>query len=196
MAKTYNTIGLVSAGDPLTETIWNEQATNVNNYRVPPACKVYANAAKAMVNNTWTSVEFAAEVYDTDEMHNNVTNNSRITIGTAGIYMFTATLQVQNDTTAGNIRQCVIAKNGSPASSGIIVGSSRFVGTSFSNHSVSAVDHATPTDFYEVYFFHDQGSNKNTVTPTLTITSNRITATTSAAEPTPQFSATWIGQVS
>jgi hypothetical protein len=89
MAKTYNTIGLVSAGDPLTETIWNEQATNVNNYRVPPACEVRLTST---VNpyTVGTAIAWNDAAYDTegpsDPMWASGANASRITIRTAGLY--------------------------------------------------------------------------------------------------------------
>lgn len=45
---------------------------------------VYQNAATFLAANpTMTSVEFQVEEYDTDNMHDNTTNNSRITFKTA-----------------------------------------------------------------------------------------------------------------
>jgi hypothetical protein len=93
MAKTYNNIGLVTAGDPLTETIWNEQAENVNNYRVPPMCRVKQTSGQSVNDATNTILAFNDEDFDTDAMHDNVTNNSRITINTAGVYLVIASVR-------------------------------------------------------------------------------------------------------
>lgn len=55
----------------------------------PPACRVYHNAAQSIPNVTGTLLAFNSERYDTDTMHDTVTNNSRITIKTAGLYVVT-----------------------------------------------------------------------------------------------------------
>jgi hypothetical protein len=87
MAKTYNTIGLVSAGDPLTETIWNEQAENVNNYRVPPMVIARRTTNQTAYTDgaaiTWESVEPGS---DTDSMWS-AGDATKVTITTAGLYL-------------------------------------------------------------------------------------------------------------
>ena len=115
MAKTYNTIGTFTAGQVLTAAEMNEIGTNSNNYRVPPMCllKRTANSAN-LTQNTTNTVDFstsvATEVFDTDGMHSLVTNASRITPTTAGVYSVNATLQL----TAGfNFLDLRIVKNGS-----------------------------------------------------------------------------------
>jgi hypothetical protein len=99
MAKTYNTIGLVSAGDPLTETIWNEQATNVNNYRVPPAVSVRLTSDKTSFSNN-AAVSWDAEDYDTDSMYS---SGATITINTAGIYLVTINISATAATTLSQL---------------------------------------------------------------------------------------------
>lgn len=49
-------------------------------------CRVTRTAVQSITDATLTSVAFDAEVFDNDGMHDTVTNNSRITIVTAGIY--------------------------------------------------------------------------------------------------------------
>ena len=54
-------------------------------------CRVYHNANQSIANNTFPIVlAFNSENYDTDAMHDTVTNNSRITIKTAGKYIISA----------------------------------------------------------------------------------------------------------
>jgi len=102
MAKTYNTIGLVSAGDPLTETIWNEQATNVNNYRVPPmVISSGVNTSQSVTNTTdiilqWTT----APTTDTDGFWSSGAN-TRFTCTTAGIYQVNAGWEVNSNALTG-----------------------------------------------------------------------------------------------
>lgn len=54
----------------------------------PPACKITHSVAQSIADASATTVAFDSEVYDTDSMHDIVTNNSRITINTAGLYLF------------------------------------------------------------------------------------------------------------
>lgn len=52
------------------------------------ACRVTRGAALSVASGTGlTTVAFTSEEYDTDGMHDTVTNNSRITIQTAGFYI-------------------------------------------------------------------------------------------------------------
>ena len=76
-------------------------------------CRVYANADKTISNSTVTVVDFAAESFDTDSFHDNVTNNSRITIptGKGGKYLVQTCSAYQSSGTG--TRQSYIYKNGS-----------------------------------------------------------------------------------
>lgn len=56
----------------------------------PPACRVFKAANQSLANTTWTAIIFDSEVYDTDNMHSLVTNPTRITINTPGLYLLTA----------------------------------------------------------------------------------------------------------
>lgn len=55
-----------------------------------PRCSVTSNVAVSIPNTTTTSVAFNIESYDTDVIHDNVTNNSRLTIpaGLGGLWYF------------------------------------------------------------------------------------------------------------
>ena len=53
------------------------------------------SSATSSSNNTYTQIPFDNEIYDTDGMHSNVTNNSRFTIptGKGGYWLITALIQ-------------------------------------------------------------------------------------------------------
>lgn len=57
-------------------------------------CRVFASSAQSVANSTDTAAAFANESYDTDSFHNNVTNNSRLTIpaGLSGYYRLTCNI--------------------------------------------------------------------------------------------------------
>lgn len=111
MAKTYNTIPSVATGDLLTATAWNTQATNVNNYRVPPICRVYRAAAlNQTANGAAQTIAFDTESVDTDAMHDTVTNTTRITFNTAGVYMVGGSVAFTPNSTG--VRAAKITVNG------------------------------------------------------------------------------------
>lgn len=64
------------------------------------SCRVYQTGTTTL-QTTWTVVAFAAEHFDTDTMHDNSTNNSRITIKTAGKYCIGGVVGVPNNSSAG-----------------------------------------------------------------------------------------------
>ena len=65
------------------------------------SCRVTHSIAVSIPNATPTIVPFDTERWDTDGMHDNVTNNSRITCKTAGQYLILATISFEFNT-AGN----------------------------------------------------------------------------------------------
>ncbi len=87
-------------------TIWQQD----NLYFDPPACRAKASALTTCTNGSETAIALAAEDYDTDTMHDTVTNNSRVTIKTAGIYVVTGLIPF--DAAASGRRQAFIRLNG------------------------------------------------------------------------------------
>jgi hypothetical protein len=67
--------------------------------QVVPACRVSHNVDQSITNNTATVLAFNLERYDTDTMHSTVTDNSRITINTAGVYVVTANILFEGNAT-------------------------------------------------------------------------------------------------
>jgi hypothetical protein len=65
-------------------------------------CKVYQNTPTTL-STSWVSCVFQLEEFDTDTMHDNSTNNTRITFITAGKYMFWWSITIA-DTSAHSIR--------------------------------------------------------------------------------------------
>jgi len=67
----------------------------------PPliGCRLRNSADEATVNNTLEYLDFDTESYDTDGMHEGVTNPSRITIKTAGVYAFGAVVKWEANAT-------------------------------------------------------------------------------------------------
>jgi len=75
-----------------------------------PAAYVYHNVSQSIPNNTTTALAFNSERYDNDSMHDNATNNTKITINTAGKYSFS--INIGWDTNATGLRSIGIRLNG------------------------------------------------------------------------------------
>jgi len=61
-------------------------------FHLTEGARVYHNIGQGIPNDTPTFLVFNSELYDTDGIHDNVTNNSRLTCKTAGKYVITLTL--------------------------------------------------------------------------------------------------------
>jgi len=90
VAKTYNTFTDVETGDIYPAATHNQILENVENYRVPPSCRVKQTTGTVVNDASPAIAAFGAEDFDTDGMHDNSTNNSRVTIQTAGVYLIIA----------------------------------------------------------------------------------------------------------
>lgn len=65
--------------------------------------RVHHNAHQAIPNTTPTTLAFNTELYDTDTIHDTVTNNSRLTCKTAGKYVICASLRFAGNATGYRI---------------------------------------------------------------------------------------------
>lgn len=122
-------------------------------------CRVYASSAQTISNATDTKIAFPNESYDTDGFHNNVTNNTRLTIpaGMAGYYRVTANLGFAGNTSGRRI--IAIAPNGGGAISQIEI----TPGTSVEPAgSISDTYYLNAADYIELNVYQTSGGNLNT----------------------------------
>jgi hypothetical protein len=177
MAKTYNTIPTVSTGDVYTATAHNNIVTNVNNYRVPPSCRVRKTGTQAFTNPTVISfdTDTGSGAHDTDGMWD-AGSPTVITIQTTGLYLVTAYVAATSAT--GNaITVLQMSLNTSAGGSFADLGAGGNTGTTAAA-SASGVTSLTAGDTVSITcYFNGSGTG-------LTIGA----ATT--------MSATWVGQVS
>ena len=57
------------------------------------SCRVYSSAAQSITQNSDVTITWNQENYDTDTMHDNSTNNSRIKATTAGKYLIVCNIE-------------------------------------------------------------------------------------------------------
>jgi len=119
--------------------------------------KITKSAVQSIANSTWTSLTWNEEVWDTDGMHDNVTNNERITIKTAGKYL--CIFMTQWATSNAGDRYGRIRKNAEA--------STQQAATSLKNASaqsqetVSVIMDLAVDDFVDVRVFQNSGASLN-----------------------------------
>lgn len=120
-------------------------------------CSVYRTTDQTLANNTTTIINWDAEFYDTDTMHDNSTNSSRITIpsGQGGKYLLTAIAFWSNNATGA--RQFAFYKNG--VSLGWTEISPSSTSASYTAGSGSLVLDLAAADYVEVAGVQNSGGN-------------------------------------
>lgn len=163
------------AGDVLTAAQLNvDVRDNVSFLANPPACRVYHNAAQSYANTaTAVASAFNTERYDTDTMHDNVTNNSRITIKTAGLFLVEGTGAFAINATGG--RFIGVKLNGTTFLAAAVHPGNASLG---GHMTVSTIYKFAVNDYIELTFAQNSGGALNL---------------DAAAAYSPEFAATWIG---
>jgi hypothetical protein len=165
----------VTIPDPAT-TDWVPLAYGATVQTNVPACRVYRTTNQLIATATNTIIAFDAERYDTDNIHDNVTNNSRLTCRTAGKYLITANLGF--GTTAAGTRQLSIYLNGATYLG--LVSSPSNSGADGPYMHVSCVQDLAVGDYVEVLVYQTSGAGLNVLTAV-------------SQQYTPEFSMTYIG---
>lgn len=111
-------VDLQSIHNPATGTVapaaWGDQIRENEEFLIdPPACSVFHSTVSAAMNtNTLTVLAANSENYDNDGMHSTITNNSRITIQTAGRYTVGAVVNWTAEAVTGNAHLLNFLVNG------------------------------------------------------------------------------------
>jgi len=90
----YTAPATVVTGTTITSAWGNSVKAGMDYQANPPACRAYHNTTQTVANVTPTPLALNSERFDTDTMHDTVTNNSRITFNTAGLYVVTAHVEL------------------------------------------------------------------------------------------------------
>lgn len=129
-----------------------------------PSCSVFKSGEQTITTATDTIVSFDQEHHDTDAMHDNVTNNSRITLNKAGIYIIHA-IANWNNAGATPSYSANIKLNGSSI---IATGDTLPQSTGGAHGTpVMAIRRFSAADYVELEVRQDSGSNKNITTITI-----------------------------
>lgn len=175
----YVSPAAVTSGAVISKTTFGDVVKADLDYLAnPPACRVFHNASQSVANGGTTTLAFNSERYDTNTMHDNVTNNSRITFTTAGLYIITANIEFAAGTDYANV-VASIRLNGTTFIAGENNGAVTHA-ASAANVSVTTTYKFAAADYVELLAsqVNGAGTARNVVT---------------AGNRSPEFAATWIG---
>lgn len=127
---------------------------------VTPFSRVSSSANQSIANTTATAIAFNGEDADNDAIHDTVTNNTRLTCRTAGVYHISGS--VLWATGAGNYRQLKIQKNG--ATELISVSQPPVGGGNGTRQVVNATVELAVGDYVELIAQQDSGGALNVTT--------------------------------
>lgn len=137
-----------------------------------PGARATSTTALTQSTNSFNTLAFNSERYDTGGIHSNVTNNSRLTAPADGLYLATAHVEFESNTTG--TRTLIIRKNDLGAGS---VARQDTPGDGLTGLSIATVVSLADGDFLEVEVRQDSGG---------TIDVNK------SGEQSPEFSLTWL----
>jgi len=132
------------------KTEFDEHTTSTVHIGLNPACRVYHNAAQSIPNGVGTALAFNSERFDTDTMHDLVTNNSRITCKTAGIYLMSASIEYAES--AVGIRAVYFILNG-----GTAIGHITQNASSNMRQSASTIYSLSVNNYLECFVYQNSG---------------------------------------
>jgi len=146
------TITLGASGETVALASGASQTMAVNT----PSFFARLSSDQSVPTTTFTKVEVDTEQFDTDGTYDNSTNY-RFTPGVAGKYLISVNLFLES-MSDGKTFRADIFKNGSSYMVGR-TNSSKAGNTNSVNFTI--LDTASATDYYEMYVYHDEGSNLN-----------------------------------
>jgi hypothetical protein len=111
-------------------------------------------AAQTIANNTQTTLNWELEDWDTNSIHDNVTNNSRLTIpsGKSGYYQVNTFFVWANNATG--VREIILSKNGST-----LYFTSLTPSTNQGFGQASFIVSATAGDYFQLSVYQSSGGN-------------------------------------
>lgn len=158
----------VAVGQRNTATLHNDDVVDAVNFLLQePYALPYQSAGQTLTTSVWAAVALASEEADTDVMHDNATNNSRVVAKTAGLYLVCAQAFHTAVNTTGN-RQAQVRKN---AAGAVGSGTSVLILSRDANPSASLasmnVGHRlialAANDYLEMFAFQSSGGNNTLV---------------------------------
>jgi hypothetical protein len=144
--------------DSVTSTLKRITWANFKAFLFPNEnVKVYKSANQTLANSTWTAVSFDEELYDTDNIHNVSTNNTRLTCKVAGKYIVTSQVVFAINTTGA--RYSTICLNGGMNYEGGIISAFPPMSGDSTWQRITTIMDLAINDYVEVFAIQFSGGN-------------------------------------
>lgn len=128
----------------------------------PPMAKIYNNLNQSIPNVTWSTLGFNSEIIDNDGFHDNSTNNSRLTIPRAGVYLFIANIVYGNSATGKRSGRAY--KNGVNSGVNILSQSAINSAMTYQFSSIVGLEVFNEGDYIELEVYQASGSSLDVLT--------------------------------
>lgn len=126
---------------------------------VLPQARVFHNANQSIATGVATALAFNSERWDSDIIHDNVTNNSRLTAKTKGLYQIELSMEWASNATGQ--RQVFIQANGTTPIATLRMDAAA---ASTTQMSISTQYRLNVNDFVEAFVFQNSGGNLDVTT--------------------------------
>lgn len=103
-------VAVINPGDPIPAAWTRVVRDDLEDIIDPPACSVFDSGNQSLTSGNFAAMNADSENFDNDGMHDPVTNNTRLTIQTAGRYQCQAI--VSFDASSTGVRRLRFAVNG------------------------------------------------------------------------------------
>ncbi len=118
--------------------------------------RAYHDTNQSISDSTWTTLAFNSERWDTDAIHDNSTNNSRLTCKTAGKYLIIFSAEFQANATGRRLLRVVL--NGSTQ---IVFITAGLNSSNESQLTLATIYDLSVNDYVEAQVFQDSGGALN-----------------------------------
>lgn len=162
MARTVPVSSTQAPGNFITGALWNAGPAASNTFLTAvPVAAVYQSSAQSIANGATAALAFDATLSDSDLMHSNVTNNTRLTCQVAGLYFIAAAAVFLVNATGNRTMQ--LYKNGT-AYNYAWNGETALGGSNASGVFTVGLVQMAVGDYVEAFAFQSSGGSLNTFT--------------------------------
>lgn len=126
-----------------------------------PACRVYHSVNQSIASGVLTALAFNSERFDTDTIHDPVTNNSRLTCKTAGIYYVFGNISWATNLTTGT-RGLYIRANGTGYIA-VVQGNPTTEAGKNTIQNINCIVQLAVNEYLELMAFQSQGASVDVV---------------------------------
>lgn len=162
MQTATNGTLLMDQGDWNKEGIFNRLANEFDKLtKGQIVARAYHNADQSITTSTLTAVALNSETDDTDVMHDTSTNNSRLTIKTAGRFRFSGCVVWGLESATGQTRAFLRHTTANGVTVTYFAGDRQLASTSINvTHNLSGVFNCAVGDYVELVVWQNSGAGK------------------------------------